>query len=72
MSKRENEFVESYKSLIANRNRLAELHESKKLEKVAEKQEFMNNYYRLREGIKEIDKNAFFIVTDSYEVFGGE
>lgn len=30
------------------------------------------DYYRLREGIKEIDKNAFFIVTDSYEVFGGE
>ena len=30
------------------------------------------DYYRLREGIKEIDDNAFFIVTDSYEVFGGE
>ena len=30
------------------------------------------DYFRLREGIKEIDKNAFFIVTDSYEVFGGE
>ena len=30
------------------------------------------DYFRLREGIKEIDKSAFFIVTDSYEVFGGE
>lgn len=30
------------------------------------------DYYRLKEGIKEIDKNAFFIVTDTYEVFGGE
>jgi len=30
------------------------------------------DYYRLKEGIKKIDKNAFFIVTDSYEVFGGE
>ena len=30
------------------------------------------DYFRLKEGIKEIDKNAFFIVTDTYEVFGGE
>ena len=31
-----------------------------------------NDYYKLKEGIKEIDKEAFFIITDSYEVFGGE
>lgn len=30
------------------------------------------DYYRLKEGIHEIDKNAFFVVTDAYEVFGGE
>lgn len=30
------------------------------------------DYYRLKEGIREIDKNAFFVVTDAYEVFGGE
>ena len=30
------------------------------------------DYYRLTEGIKEIDKDAFFLVTDAYEVFGGE
>lgn len=30
------------------------------------------DYYRLKEGIKEIDKDTFFIVTDTYEVFGGE
>ena len=29
-------------------------------------------YYRLKEGIHEIDKNAFFVVTDAYEVMGGE
>ena len=29
-------------------------------------------YYRLRTGISEIDKEAFFVVTDAYEVFGGE
>lgn len=29
-------------------------------------------YYRLKEGIKEIDPNAFFVVTDAYEVMGGE
>jgi len=29
-------------------------------------------YYRLKEGIHAIDKNAFFVVTDAYEVFGGE
>ena len=30
------------------------------------------DYYTLRTGIKKIDQDAFFIVTDSYEVFGGE
>lgn len=30
------------------------------------------DYFRLKEGIHEIDKNAFFVVTDAYEVFGGE
>ena len=30
------------------------------------------DYYRLKEGIHEIDPNAFFVVTDAYEVFGGE
>lgn len=30
------------------------------------------DYYSLRRGIKEIDKDSFFIVTDSYEVVGGE
>lgn len=29
-------------------------------------------YYKLREGIKKIDKNVFYIITDTYEVFGGE
>lgn len=29
-------------------------------------------YFRLKEGIKEIDDKAFFIVTDSYQVCGGE
>lgn len=28
-------------------------------------------YYKLKEGINQIDKNAFFIVTDSYQVSGG-
>lgn len=31
-----------------------------------------SEYYRLKEGIHEIDKNAFFVITDAYEVFGGE
>ncbi len=31
-----------------------------------------NEYYRLKEGIHEIDPDAFFVVTDAYEVFGGE
>lgn len=31
-----------------------------------------NEYYRLKEGIHEIDKEAFFVITDAYEVFGGE
>ena len=30
------------------------------------------DYYTLRTGIKEIDRTAFFIVTDSYELYGGE
>ena len=30
------------------------------------------DYYILRDGIKKIDKQAFFIITDTYEVFGGE
>ena len=29
-------------------------------------------YYKLKEGIKKIDPEAFYIVTDTYEVFGGE
>ena len=29
-------------------------------------------YFRLKEGIHEIDNDAFFVVTDAYEVFGGE
>ena len=29
-------------------------------------------YYRVTEGIKEIDKNVFFVATDSYEVEGGK
>lgn len=29
-------------------------------------------YYKVTEGIKTIDKNAFFVVTDSYEVIGGK
>ena len=28
-------------------------------------------YYRLKEGINEIDEKAFFVVTDAYEVVGG-
>lgn len=30
------------------------------------------DYYRLKEGIHEIDPSSFFVVTDAYEVFGGE
>ena len=30
------------------------------------------DYYILKTGIKKIDKSAFFIVTDSYELYGGE
>ncbi len=30
------------------------------------------DYYRLKAGILEIDPEAFFVVTDAYEVFGGE
>ena len=29
-------------------------------------------YYRLKEGIHEIDPKAFFVATDAYEVSGGE
>ena len=29
-------------------------------------------YYRVTEGIKQIDESAFFVVTDSYEVVGGQ
>jgi len=29
-------------------------------------------YFKLKEGIHEIDHDAFFVVTDAYEVFGGE
>ena len=31
-----------------------------------------SDYYKLREGIKEIDQDAFYIITDTYQVFGGE
>lgn len=31
-----------------------------------------SDYFKLKEGIHEIDKEAFFVVTDAYEVFGGE
>ena len=30
------------------------------------------DYYRLKEGILELDPEAFFVVTDAYEVFGSE
>ena len=30
------------------------------------------DYYKLKEGIKRIDKNAFFVVSSSYEVGGGK
>ena len=30
------------------------------------------DYFKLKEGINEIDPNAFFLITDAYEVFGGE
>lgn len=29
-------------------------------------------YFKLKEGISRIDKDAFFVVTDAYEVYGGE
>jgi uncharacterized membrane-anchored protein YitT (DUF2179 family) len=28
-------------------------------------------YYKLKEGISDIDKKAFFVITDAYEVKGG-
>ena len=31
-----------------------------------------SEYYRVKEGIYEIDNQAFFVVTDAYEVFGGK
>lgn len=30
------------------------------------------DYFKLKEGIHELDPTAFFVVTDAYEVFGGE
>lgn len=30
------------------------------------------DYYKLKDGIHQIDEEAFFVVTDAYEVFGGE
>ncbi len=30
------------------------------------------DYYSLRDGIRKIDSNVFYIITDTYEVFGGE
>lgn len=30
------------------------------------------DYFKLKEGIHNIDKNAFFVATDAYEVLGGE
>ena len=30
------------------------------------------DYYKLKEGIKKIDNNAFFVVSSSYEVGGGK
>lgn len=31
-----------------------------------------SEYFKAKEGIHAIDKNAFFLVTDAYEVYGGE
>lgn len=31
-----------------------------------------NEYYAFKEGIHKIDNDAFFVVTDAYEVYGGE
>ena len=31
-----------------------------------------NEYFKLKEGISNIDNEAFFVVTDAYEVYGGE
>ena len=31
-----------------------------------------SEYFRLKEGIHAIDEHAFFVITDAYEVFGGE
>ena len=31
-----------------------------------------NEYYKVKEGIREIDESAFFVVCDAYEVFGGK
>ncbi len=31
-----------------------------------------SEYYKVKEGIHEIDKDTFFVVCDAYEVFGGE
>ena len=44
----------------------------KKLENVIMTVLPTKDYYLLKEGIKTIDENAFYIITDSYEVFGGK
>jgi len=31
-----------------------------------------SEYFKLKDGISKIDENSFFVVTDAYEVFGGE
>lgn len=49
MIKRENAFVESCKSLIENKNRLAEIRENAIKEAVEKREKFINDYYSLRE-----------------------
>ncbi len=44
----------------------------KKLENVIMTVLPTKDYYQLKEGIKAIDEDAFYIITDSYEVFGGK
>ena len=44
----------------------------KKLENVIMTVLPTKDYYLLKEGIKTIDENAFYIITDSYEVLGGK
>ena len=31
-----------------------------------------SDYYKMKDGLKKLDKNAFFVVSDSYEVGGGK